>query len=209
MSATPDSPTPSVDTHPRVRFRPEAIRPVGTNLEHAAVLSMLLLMCVAAILIGVLSLPMGALAFLVLIPALAWAWLAWQAIHANSHVEALRARGHIVTGMVSSVNTDEDGYCVAYAYEVTPLDEEGDTLDLSGECRGLSQWMSLRYEADMRVAVMIDPDIPTKSTLYPPPGGGGTIDLLGDCFVWALRRVNTPRADSSSGPPTSTEDELL
>jgi len=150
---------------------------------------------------------LGAIVWLSVVPACAWAWLAWRAMQANSAVEELRARGHIVTGTVTACLNDEAQHLVRYSYEVTSLDEEGEAVRWESESTGLTRWMTLRYEEDMRVAVLIDPDDPSLSSLYPPPGGGGTIDLMGDCFVWALRRVNHRPTPRDAANPT-LDDEL-
>ncbi len=158
------------------------------------------------IVLGVLNLFQGIFVWVFAAILAGWTWLSIAAFKAHGSLRGLEESGHIVRGTVLEVVRAPSGCTVTYTYDVEMWSEAearptGDARTWTASTTGLTLWKASRYQESMRVAVLLDPMLPSEGILYPAPGGGAPLDLLGDCIAWLIQRFIVHGGGSSKSPP--------
>jgi len=208
------------------RVRPRGMRPGGTLRTHWVSLTLGLPMTLGFLVLGALNLPQGLFLWLLAVIAGTWTWLSVGALRAHATLRGLERDGHLVTGYVVAVERAPETCAVTYRYDAEAWSEEtespaGPAQTWTQTTSSLSVWQASRYQPEMRVAVLIAPAEPGAGVLYPPPGGGAPLDLLGDGVAWLIQRFaadeepevagrqSAPSPEAAAVPPPARAGEAL
>lgn len=175
------------------------------------------LLAIALLVLGAQSLPGGLLLFIPALLLLGWTRLALRARAANRRGRPHPSQTELRPAQVKARYPDPKHaarWCVhlhlhpEQIFTATPgVAASNRTLEDAAMCEvvvdDLPAWVMPRFAPQRWICVLTDPADAHRPSIFPPPGGGGVLDVIGDLFVGLLDRATASTLPPAQDPPTS------